>query len=78
MGPGPGGGRCLRAAEPCPRCAVTTVDQMTGARGKEPLRTLATYRDSDEGVLFGRYLIHSSPGTLRAGDPVEATLQPAP
>jgi uncharacterized protein YcbX len=51
---------------------------MTGARGKEPLRTLATYRDSDEGVLFGRYLIHSSPGTLRVGDPVEATLQPAP
>ncbi len=72
------GAVAFRAVEPCPRCAVTTVDQMTGARGKEPLRTLATYRDSDEGVLFERYLIHSSPGTLRVGDPVEATRQPAP
>ena len=72
------GAVAFRAAEPCPRCAVTTVGQMTGARGKEPLRTLATYRDSDERVLFGRYLIHGSPGTLRVGDPVQATLQPAP
>jgi hypothetical protein len=72
------GAVAFRAAEPCPRCAVTTVDQRTGARGKEPLRTLAAYRDSDEGVLFGRYLIHSSLGTLRVGDPVEATPQPAP
>ncbi len=67
------GAVAFRAAEPCPRCAVTTVDQRTGTRGKEPLRTLATYRDSDEGVLFGRYLIQASLGTVRVGDPVEAT-----
>jgi uncharacterized protein YcbX len=28
----------------CARCSVTTVDQATGVRGQEPLRTLATYR----------------------------------
>ena len=66
----------FRAADPCPRCAVTTVDQSTGTRGKEPLRTLAAYRDSDEGVLFGRYLIHNSSGTLRVGDRLEAAPQP--
>ena len=63
----------FRAAEPCTRCAIVTTDQKTGARGKEPLRTLATYRASGDGVRFGRYLIHVSPGTLRVGDPVEPT-----
>ncbi len=58
---------------PCARCAVTTVNQGTGARGKEPLRTLATYRKAGAGVYFGRNLIHGSPGTIRVGDPVEAT-----
>jgi len=35
------------------------------------LKTLATYRKSGGGVLFGRNLIHTSPGTVRVGDPVE-------
>jgi len=68
----------FRGAEPCSRCAITTVDQETGTRGKEPLRTLATYRGSGEGVLFGRHLIHASPGTVHLGDPVEVSARPAP
>lgn len=67
------GNAAFRVAEPCPRCAVTTVDQKTGRRGKEPLRTLATYRKSGGEVWFGRNLIHTSPGTIRVGDPVEVT-----
>jgi uncharacterized protein len=63
----------FRVAEPCPRCAITTVDQRTGARGKEPLRTLATYRKSDGEVFFGRNLLHDTLGTIRVGDPVETT-----
>ncbi len=63
----------FRVAEACPRCAVTTVDQRTGARGKEPLRTLATYRKSEGEVFFGRNLIHDASGTVRVGDPIEAT-----
>ena len=63
----------FRVAEPCARCAVTTVDQQTGERGREPLRTLATYRKADGEVLFGRNLIHTSPGTLGVGDPVGVT-----
>ena len=46
----------FRVAEACPRCAITTVDQETGTRGKEPLRTLATYRKFDGEVFFGRNL----------------------
>ena len=38
------GGMTLRVVKPCPRCAITTTDQVTGERGREPLRTLATHR----------------------------------
>lgn len=61
----------FRVAEACPRCAITTVDQQSGGRGKEPLRTLATYRKAEGEVWFGRNLIHASLGTVRVGDPVE-------
>ena len=65
----------FRATGPCKRCIVTTTDQATGARGVEPLRTLATYRrDADEPTLvdFGQNLVHEvKSGLLRVGDPVE-------
>ena len=60
-------------AEPCPRCAITTLDQRTGARGEEPLRTLATYLKSELGIVFGRKPIHDTLGTVRVGDPVQTT-----
>lgn len=60
----------FRVAKPCERCSTTTVDPSTGERGKEPLRTLAQFRDFGNGPLFGVNLIHEALGTLRAGDPV--------
>ena len=63
----------FQVAESCLRCAITTVDQETGARGKEPLRTLATYRKAEPGTVFGRDLIHDALGTVHLGDPVETT-----
>jgi len=67
------GGIPFRVAEACPRCAITTTDQETAERGKEPLRTLATYRKFDGEVHFGRNLIHDALGTVRLGDAVETT-----
>lgn len=68
------GGVVFRVAGPCIRCAITTTDQETGARGAEPLRTLATFRrdpDDPASVRFGQNLVHESKsGTLRVGDPV--------
>lgn len=63
----------LRAAGPCARCVVTTTDQRTLERGKEPLRTLAQYRRSADGdVDFGQNYIHESKsGVLRVGMSVE-------
>lgn len=58
--------------KPCARCVVTTTDQFTAERGKEPLTTLATFRKvRGKGVMFGQNLIHHSSGTLRVGDAVE-------
>jgi uncharacterized protein YcbX len=62
----------FHVVKPCSRCAVTQVDQATAALGKEPLRTLASYRlTPTKQVLFGQYLIHAGPGVVRVGDPVE-------
>jgi uncharacterized protein YcbX len=57
--------------KPCARCVITTTDQATAERGKEPLITLAGFRRSRRGVLFGQNMIHSGPGTIRHGDLVE-------
>ena len=61
----------FRVVKPCTRCAITTVDQRTAKAGKEPLRTLARFRQVNNKLLFGQNLIHDNLGTLRAGDPVE-------
>ncbi|MGW4298171.1 MOSC domain-containing protein [Streptomyces sp. NPDC004376] len=52
------------------RCAVTMVDQETGARsGPEPLRTLAAYRRAREGgVAFGTKFAVLRPGKVSVGD----------
>ena len=55
----------------CDRCVVTTIDPDTLAQGKEPLRTLASYRKWDGAVWFGTNLIPRASGTVRLGDPVE-------
>ena len=57
-------------AKPCARCAITTVDQTTGAIGKEPLATLATFRKVDGKALFGQNLVHRNRGHLHVGDAV--------
>ena len=63
-------------AKACARCVVTTVDQETGVQGKEPLRTLETFRRGEDGkVYFGQNLIPLHPGTVRRGDIVQPTLR---
>jgi len=61
----------LDIVKPCARCVTTTTDQATAVRGKEPLATLAQYRNSERGALFGQNVIHAGPGTLTVGQAVE-------
>lgn len=44
----------LRVAKPCSRCTITTVDQASGEKSKEPLRALAGYRQTGERCCSAR------------------------
>jgi uncharacterized protein YcbX len=52
----------------CGRCVVTTTNQDTAERGKEPLKTLATYRTINNKVCFGQNIIGEGNGDIRVGD----------
>jgi uncharacterized protein len=67
----------FRVAKPCGRCVVTTIDQLTGARGPQPLKMLGRHRNLDQQLVFGQNLIPDSAGVIRIGDPVEI-LETAP
>ncbi|WP_410813277.1 MOSC domain-containing protein [Micromonospora sp. 067-2] len=64
------GDRRFRAAGPCDRCVVTTTDQETGVRAKEPLRTLGRYRNVRQKLLFGLNLVPVDTGPLTVGAPL--------
>jgi uncharacterized protein YcbX len=68
------GGVKLHVVKPCERCAITTVNQLTAEKRKEPLRTLATYRERDGKVLFGQNLIHEGKGVVEIGSEVKIVL----
>ncbi len=61
--------------KPCSRCVITTIDQNTGQRGKEPLRTLASYRkrvaaDGSLRVDFGMNAMGPVSGIVDVGDTI--------
>ncbi|HEX4257288.1 MAG TPA: MOSC domain-containing protein, partial [Streptosporangiaceae bacterium] len=63
----------FRVAKPCGRCVVTTTDQVTGDRGRQPLRMLARHRRFGQELVFGQNIIPETPGHLHVGDPVHIT-----
>ena len=54
----------------CTRCVMTTVDPETSKTGKEPLKTLATYRRDGNKIQFGQNIIPKSEGLIRKGDTI--------
>lgn len=56
--------------KPCARCPITTVDQDTASRAKEPLKTLADYRTHNNKVFFGQNLLHKGEGSIEVGDAI--------
>jgi uncharacterized protein len=61
----------FRVAKPCGRCVVTTTDQQTGVRGKQPLKMLGRHRRFGQELVFGQNLIPDGDGVIHVGDPVE-------
>jgi uncharacterized protein len=62
------GGVLFRGVKPCSRCAITTVNQDTAEKGKEPLKTLSTYRQIDNNIFFGMNLLAITNGVVKLGD----------
>lgn len=52
------------------RCVLTTVNQATGEKGVEPLRTLSGYRKEGGKVYFGQNLVALDTGEVSVGDAV--------
>ncbi|KAK9838037.1 hypothetical protein WJX74_010206 [Apatococcus lobatus] len=72
----------LRLAAPASRCSVTTVNQTTAERGKEPLRTLGKIRRGKQlgwtlrpewkpAAFFGWNVVPLREGLIAVGDDVE-------
>ena len=62
----------FRVSGGCDRCVMTTIDPVTLAHGKEPIRTLAKHRRWDGKTWFGALLMPASPGRIAVGDTVQA------
>lgn len=60
----------FRTTELCDRCVMTTIDPVTLAGGKEPIRTLARHRRWDRKTWFGIRLLPLTTGELHVGDAV--------
>lgn len=64
-------GSCtFKITKPCARCVLITVDQQTAKKGKEPLKTLASYRMVGNKVMFGQNMLALSLGKIAIGDEV--------
>jgi uncharacterized protein YcbX len=72
------GAVAFRVAKPCGRCLVTTTDQVTGERGRQPLKILGRRRRFGQKLVFGQNLIPDSGGVIQVGDPVEVLETPEP
>jgi uncharacterized protein YcbX len=57
--------------KPCGRCVITTINQKTGTKGIEPLKTLAAFRQKDNKVMFGMNLVADGTGYVRVGNELE-------
>lgn len=61
----------FRNIKPCLRCQVITIDQETGKMGKEPTRTLASYRNVGNEISFGSNVIVMIKGEIKVGDQLD-------
>lgn len=69
------GDMMVSLGEPCARCVVITIDPLTARGGKEPTRTLATYRTHNGSVIFGMNATNAAAGQIRRGDVVREIIR---
>lgn len=64
------GGTQFLVVKPCARCQVITVDQKSGTKSKEPLKTLSSYRKINKKIYFGANAICRNVSDVHIGDEV--------
>jgi uncharacterized protein YcbX len=60
----------FEVVKPCSRCILTTIDPVTGEKGPEPLKTLGSYRRTNNKVLFGQNLVAVQKGMVAQTDKI--------
>ena len=58
----------MEVVKPCVRCQVINIEQSTAESMLEPTKTLAQYRLSKEGIIFGANTVFHKEGMIRKGD----------
>ncbi|RAI91914.1 MOSC domain-containing protein [Algoriphagus yeomjeoni] len=61
----------FQVVKPCARCVMITVEQNTGKKGAEPLKTLAGYRKVGNKIMFGQNMVALSTGVIKVGDEIK-------
>jgi len=56
--------------KPSSRCVLTTINQDTGKKGVEPLKTLANYRKRNNKIYFGQNVIALDYGQISVGESI--------
>lgn len=64
------GNNRFKGVKPCDRCVLTTVDQATGVKGREPLLTLSRYRKQGDKINFGQNAIPIDYHQIHEGDEI--------
>jgi uncharacterized protein YcbX len=73
------GGKPFTGIKRCARCVLTTINPLTGQKGAEPLKTLATYRRENNKIYFGQNVIARTLEEIRVGETIQVhTYQAAP
>ncbi len=62
----------------CARCVLTTINQSTALKAKEPLKTLASYRMKNNKIYFGQNILYKQTGTIKVGDVIETVKSKPP
>jgi uncharacterized protein YcbX len=65
------GGEQFNGVKRCARCVLTTINPLTGVKGVEPLKTLATYRRRKNKIFFGQNVIARTRNEIRVGDTIQ-------
>lgn len=60
----------FKNVKPCGRCIMVNNDPQNGNLKKEPLKTLSTYRNVNNSVLFGTNIVSLNSGIISVGDEV--------